>query len=160
NDKFKPPQARGETAKAVSSNVVYAQVPYAYHLNPERYLRVARLIPLRENLEMRGRYRKRLEEMLQDPATTVRAALRLEGLGRESIAALQKGLQSQSPLVRFSAAEALAYLGSTSGGEELARLAAQYDALRVYCLTALASLDESVSHVKLTELLASTEPEL
>src|SRR5262249_20993015 len=44
NEKFAAQHVgRGELARAVSKDVVYVQVPYAYRLNPERYLRVARL---------------------------------------------------------------------------------------------------------------------
>src|SRR4029453_691727 len=54
---------------------------------------------------------------------------------------------------RFCAAEALAYLGSPSSGEELARVVRQQPYLRAYALTALAWLDEAVCYVKLKELL-------
>ena len=70
---------------------------------------------------------------------------------------MKGALKSPHVLVRFCAAESLAYLGSPACGDELARLAVQYEALRGYCLTALASLDEPICHVKLAELLASTE---
>ena len=72
---------------------------------------------------------------------------------------MKHGLKSEHPLVRFTSAEALAYLGVSSGGEELARLASSQPALRVYCLTALASLDEAVSHVELRSLLNQTSAE-
>ena len=35
-------------AKAVNKELINLRVPYAYRYNPERYLRVARLMPLRE----------------------------------------------------------------------------------------------------------------
>jgi hypothetical protein len=62
--------------------------------------------------------------------------------------------------VRFAAAEALGYLDCTAGGEELARLAERYPALRAYCLTALASMGEAVCYLKLNELLASANSEM
>ena len=43
--------------------------------------------------------------------------------------------------VRFTAAESLAYLDCGTGAEELGKLAEQYDALRAYCMAALASLE-------------------
>src|SRR5207302_1778822 len=111
---------RSETAKAVTKEVIYAQVPLAYRLNPERYLRVAGMIPLRETAETQGKYRRRLEEMLLEPRQFVAAAMRLEGktdltqdqeeavihqtivaaglrlesLGRDSVPILEKGLKS------------------------------------------------------------------
>jgi hypothetical protein len=147
------------TARAMSREVVYVRVPWEYHLNPARYLRVARLIPLQETPEIHNHYRRRLERRLLIPAKTMSAALRLEALGNESISALKEGLKSENVLVRFCSAEALAYLGSPAGGPELARLLETQEKLRAYCLIALASLNESVCHTRLTELLNSASAE-
>ncbi len=148
-------------AYANDNLAVFIRVPPQYKHNLPRYLRVVRLIPLQEGLDTgsggQGRrpYRQRLAEDLLDPARTVTAALRLEALGQHSMPALKKGLQSQHPLVRFCSAETLAYLGSPSGAEELARAVAEQPLLRAFGLTALASLDEAVCQVKLGELLAA-----
>jgi hypothetical protein len=161
NEKHSPQaQGKGDMAKPVSKDFIFIRVPWEYRLNPERYLRVVRLMPLREVVEARGPYRQRLRAMLLDPARTVRAALRLEALGKDSAPALKEGLGSGHPLVRFCAAEALTYLGNPAGAEELARLARQYDPLRAHCLLALASLDEAVCREKLAELLEVPAPEL
>lgn len=161
NDKFAVAHlGKGEMARAVSKDVVYVQVPYAYRLNPERYLRVARLIPLREAPEVRGRYRQRLHEMLLEPASTLSAALRLEALGKESVSALRDGLKSPNALVRFAAAEALVYLDCGAGVGELARLTEQFEELRAYTLNALASINEPVCHLRLTELLSTPDAEV
>lgn len=161
NDKFRPsPTSRGETAKAITKDVVYAQVPHVYRLNPEHYLRVARFIPLRESMEVQTKYRQRLAQMLLDPERTISAALRLEALGRDSVSFLEPGLKSPYALVRFAAAEALAYLENTGGVDELARLSEQYDVLRAYGLTALASLNEHACRVRLEGLLYSPNPEM
>jgi hypothetical protein len=166
-----------DMALAKTKQLVFLNVPAQYRHNLPRYLRVVRLIPLRENLDRlrhdhlgddtanavavgRGSpYRRKLEHELLDPKRTVIAALRLEALGTDSIPTLKLGLESKSVLVRFAAAEALAYLGCPACGEELARLVEQQPALRAYCLTALASLNEAVSHIKLTELLCSKSAE-
>ncbi|HZY86272.1 MAG TPA: flagellar basal body P-ring protein FlgI [Gemmataceae bacterium] len=142
---------------------VLLRVPAPYRLNLPRYLRVVRLIPLEGALDAPTKagdhrtYRQRLGDDLLDPARTVTAALRLEALGQHSVGALKQGLQSGHPLVRFCAAEALAYLGSPSCGDELARAVAEQPVLRAYGLTALASLDEAVCHVKLRELLSTSD---
>jgi hypothetical protein len=102
-------------------------------------------------------YRQRLADDLLDPARTVTAALRLEALGDSSKTALKKGLESQHPLVRFCSAEALAYLGDPSCGEELAAAVAHSPVLRAFGLTAMASLDEAICHVKLGELLTTAK---
>ena len=96
---------------------------------------------------------------LLDPATTITAALRLEALGPQSIPALKVGLHSDVPLVRFAAAEALAYLGSPSCGEELGKQVAEQPFVQAFALTALASLNEAVCRVKLQELLTAPSPE-
>lgn len=146
-------------AEAKTKTVVYLKTPAQYAHNLPRFLRVVRLIPLQESPGPNSSYRKKLEENLLDPAKTVTAALRLEALGTDSIPALKEGLKSSHALVRFTSAEALAYLGSPACGEELAKLVQDKPVLRAYCLTALASLDEAICHVKLRELLSSSSAE-
>jgi Flagellar P-ring protein len=163
-DRFSGPGGQGNpgtgvTAKAINRESVYVRVPWEYRHNPARYLRVARLVPLRDGPEVHNRYRRRLEENLLDPAQTISAALRLEALGQESIPGLKAGLKSDHALVRFCSAEALAYLSSPTGGEELARLARNQPNLRGYCLTALASLNEAVCQIELTKLMFSRSAE-
>ncbi len=147
-------------AKAAGKELIFVNVPWEYRLNQKRYLLLVRLIPLRETSEERVPYRQRLNAMLLDPKTTLRASLRLEALGKESMPALKKGLQSDHPLVRFCSAEALTYLGNTLGVEELSRAARQHPQLRAYCMTALASLNEAVCHMQLRDLLTSSNAEV
>src|SRR5262245_15001288 len=161
NESFEPSgPGRSEAAKAVSGEAVNVRVPYAYRYNSERYLRVARLIPLSEDATSMNKYRARLHKMLLDPNDCLRAALRLEALGKDSTAVLKKGLDSPAPLVRFAAAEALVYLGSTAGVEALANLARTQPNVRAYALIALAGLNESVCRIKLNELMATDDYEL
>ena len=160
NETFQGPFVGMQTiAEAKTKQAVVLAVPQQYRHNLPRYLRVVRLIPLQESPSPASPYRRRLERELLDPAHAVTAALRLEALGSNSIPLLKKGLQSEHTLVRFASAEALAYLGSPACGEELAQLAEQQPMLRAYCLTAMASLDEAVCHVKLRDLLASPSAE-
>jgi hypothetical protein len=160
NHKFEPGSDRGRVAKACSKEMVQVSVPYAYRLDPERYLYVARLVPLAEEPEQLARYRRRLQKLLADPAETVMAARRLEALGRESVAVLKDGLAHEHPLVRFASAEALAYLGESRGVDELAKLAARHPLLTTACLTALTSLDEGGCRQHLAEMLAGDDVEL
>ena len=172
------PGTLGEIAVAKTKAVVYLNAPFQYRHNLQRFLRVVGFIPLREELEglheerlspsgntkaisteTAVAYRRRLEEELLEPAHTVKAALRLEALGVNSIPPLKRGLESDHALVRFASAEALAYLGDPSCGAELARSIEQQPALRAFGLTAMASLDEAVCHVKLRELLSSSSVE-
>ncbi len=137
-----------QMAKAVSKEAINVCVPFAYRFNHERYLRVARLTPLRESDQ----------NMLQDPRDTVRAAMRLEAMGRDSIPILREGLESEHALVRFASAEALAYLSSTFGIEVLTQVANQHPLFAYHSAIALANLGESVCRDKLGALLTSPEP--
>lgn len=155
NEQFKKSLlTTSDIAKPNKNYFIYVNVPWEYRLNHKRFLLVTRHIPLVETADTRQPYRQRLKSMLFKPEQTVRAAVRLEALGKESVPVLQDGLKNKNPLVRFSCAEALAYLGSSDGIEELARLTIHRD-LRAFCLTALASLDQPFSQEKLTDLLSS-----
>lgn len=147
-------------AKAVKpAPVVLVQVPPMYRHNHYRFLLVARHVPL-VPVGTDHPYRKRLEQELLDPTTCITAAVKLEALGIESRKGLRVGLESDSPWVRFAAAEALAYLGQTDGTAELATLAARHPGVRFHCLKALAALDDAASTLKLTDLMAKGEPSL
>jgi hypothetical protein len=158
----------GEVAVAKTKSVVLLGVPLDYRHNIPRYLRLVRLLPLREAAGSTGprgasgglaAYRNRLEEDLLNPSRTLSAALRLEALGKTSMPALKAGLSGKHPLVRFASAEALAYLDCPTAGEELARAVEEHPVLRAFSLAALASMDQAVSHLKLRELLASPNAE-
>jgi hypothetical protein len=149
----------GEMASAKNNTGVFLTVPQQYKHNMPRFLRVVRMIPMRLDTAQ-SPYRRKLAEDLLDPVHTITAALRLEALGKDSVPLLKRGLESDRPLVRFAAAEALAYLGDPSSGNELARAVEEYPDLRAFGLSALASLDESVSRVKLRELMCGNDPEV
>ncbi|HEY7327216.1 MAG TPA: flagellar basal body P-ring protein FlgI [Gemmataceae bacterium] len=153
-------------AEARDKYSIALRVPPQYRLNTPRFLRVVLdipftpdprivTVPMNDKGDDHRSYRQRLNDDLLDPAKTVVAALRLEALGQSSTPALKKGLKSEHPLVRFCSAEALAYLGEREGGNELAEAVAHSPALRAFGLTALASLDEAVCHVRLAELMTS-----
>lgn len=156
-------------AEAKDKYRIDLRMPPQYRLNTPRFLRVVLDIPYvpdsrlvsypvnskNDKSEDHRSYRQRLADDLLDPARTVTAALRLEALGQDSKAALKKGLKSAHPLVRFCSAEALAYLGEAEGGNELAEAVARSPLLRAFGLTAMASLDEAVCHVRLADLLTS-----
>lgn len=146
-------------AEAKDDTVVTLSMPSQYRHNWPRFMRVVRQIPWSTSPTERTRYHQELAEQLHHPALTVVAALKLEALGRESVEDLKQGLRNPHPLVRFCSAEALAYLGDPACGEPLAQLIEEEPRLRVYGLTALASLDEAICHIKLRELLASESVE-
>jgi hypothetical protein len=163
NDVFDGGLRAGGTAvaKARDPMNIPVRVPVQYRLNQPHYLRVVRAITLYECADLpddrpdNRSYRTRLTADLLDPAHTVSAALRLEALGSSGVPSLLPGLKSPHLLVRFSAAQALAYLNSPSCADELARIVRYEPLLRAYALTALASLEESVAETRLAELLTS-----
>jgi hypothetical protein len=165
NEVFRSALGGNMIADAKNGNVIVLNVPPQYRLNLPHYMRVVGLIPLR-NLETSaskkadaGRsYLRRLGDEVLDPALAVTAALRLESLGETGKSALKRGLKSDSVLVRFCSAESLAYEGDPTAALELAKLVDE-PALRAFCLTALASLDDSASYQVLLDLLNSPVPE-
>jgi Flagellar P-ring protein len=148
-----------KVADAKSKDLILTNVPLAYRNNHYRFLLVSRQVPLLP-CGPDSVYRKKLEEELLDPATTLVAAVKLEALGSSSMRALRVGLESLSPWVRFASAESLTYLGQTDGAAELARLAEDHTALRAPALKALASMDDSACTDRLADLMASADPYL
>jgi hypothetical protein len=80
----------------------------------------------------------------------------MEALGPETAPTLKAALTDEDPLVRFCAAEALAYLGSSAASDELVAAVVKQPMLRAFALTALASLDDADSRLKLRELLTTS----
>lgn len=156
-----PGDRSGKTAdfKVQGKPMVAVTVPPAYRKNHQRFLLVARQVPL-VPVEPNGPYRQQLEHDLIRPETALTAAIKLEALGADSRQALRVGLQSDSPWVRFAAAEALAYLGHPDGAKDLAELAEAHPALRTHCLTALGSMDDGACLDLLADLTARPDPAL
>jgi Flagellar P-ring protein/HEAT repeats len=148
-----------KVAIARHKDLVAVAVPPRYRLNRPHYMRVVWAVPLAPAQDQ-GRYLREWEEKLALPETALSAAIRLEALGPPAIPSLRNALTSDYPLVRFAAAEALAYLGQTSAAEPLRQAAAEHPALQAYALTALAALDDALGMSKLEELLAAKEPAL
>ncbi len=149
-----------EMAKAATKEVINVRVPFPYRFDHERFLHVAGFTPLNDNDPHLLNYRQRLRKMLQDPRDCWRAARRLEALGRDSIPDLKAGMESDHPFVRFTSAEALAYLGSTAGVDVLTQLAKEQPIFAKACTVALANLGETICRDRLAELFACDEPAL
>lgn len=130
-----------------------------YKDNIERYVQVARAVPLRESTSERAERLKLLETQLLDPVTSASAALKLEALGKAAAPVLKRGIKSSDPEVRFYAAEALAYLDDADAVPALAQAAAKEPAFRTYALTALSAMDDAEAHDALIELLKSNSAE-
>lgn len=160
NEAFHGGESPGsKVAAARHKDLVAVTVPPRYRLNRYHFMRVVWAVPLAPPADT-GRYVKEWEQKLLEPETTLSAAIRLEALGTPGVPALRNALTSEYPLVRFAAAEALAYQGQTTGAEVLLKAASEHPALQAFALTALAALDDALGMSKLEELLAADEPEL
>ena len=146
-------------AKAKTHEVIELVVHPRYYDNVERYLRVIRSLPLRESEREQSQRLAVLEKQLLDPISSSRAALQLEAIGSRGAEILQKGLKSNDPEVRFSAAEALAYLDESGVAEYLAEAAAKEPAFRVFALAALSAMEDYDSQTQLRKLLDASSAE-
>ncbi len=151
---------RDGLAVAKNKSLIALGVPLQYRHNLAHYLRVVRAIPLDRAPPLESPYRRQLAEQLLEPTKCLSAAIRLEALGEDSVPALKAALAAPLPLSRFAAAQALTYLRKRDGVDELARLAKEQPALSGLSLTALASLDESICHAKLTDLMSQRDATL
>jgi flagellar basal body P-ring protein FlgI len=124
-----------------------------YKNNISRYMQVVRSVALRESAAEQMERIKLLERQLLDPITADAAALRLEALGKAGADTLAKATGSSDPLVRFYAAEALAYLDDPRGIAPLAEAARDEPAFRVFALSALGAMDDFAAYQALRELL-------
>lgn len=116
-----------------------------YKHNVERYLQVIGAIALRESPLDRAERLKALGQELQEPATSSKAALRLEAIGNEATDTLKQAVAHPNPEVRFHAAEALAYLGHNDAVAPLTEIARNERAFRVFALTALATMNDNLT---------------
>ncbi|MDB5388195.1 MAG: flagellar P-ring protein [Planctomycetaceae bacterium] len=140
-------------AEAKNDQYVLLKVHPRYKENYPRYLNVVKNIAFRENDLQRRDRMERLQDDLLNPEKSALAAIQYEAIGTESVPFLKKGLNDPSPEVRLYSAEALAYLANESGAAELAKLAKEEPAFRVYCVAALAALDEAVCYQLLRDLM-------
>ena len=130
-----------------------------YKDNVARYVRVLEAVPIKESTVDRMKRIKLLERQLFDPVTCDSAALKLEALGHEGIPPLAQGIAADDPLVRFYAAEALAYLDDSRAAEPLAAAAKDEPAFRVFALAALSAMDDFAAYDALRGLLEGSSAE-
>jgi hypothetical protein len=155
----------GKVAEAAVDGrpMVKVYAPPSYRLNHQRFILVARQVPLIAPGPT-DPTRKKLEQELLAPETAVVAAMKLEALGTDGEAALRVGLESKdhAPWVRFAAAEALCYLGKAdpTAARILAECAEKHPALRTHALLALASQDDAHCLDQLVELMRKGDPHL
>jgi hypothetical protein len=134
-------------------NFVELEVHPRYEHNLGRYVRVAQNIALGESPVERVRRIELLERKLLDPATAPAAALQLEAIGKEAIVVLEKGLGADDPVVRFYAAEALAYMDEAPASDALAEATRTEPAFRWHAIAALSAMDHISAYDALVDLL-------
>lgn len=130
-----------------------------YQHNIKRYVRVVRSIPYRETPADRQHRLQLLERQLMDPVTAATAALRLEGIGKDAVEILKRGIKAQDPEIRFYTAESLAYLDQTEAAEPLAAAARDEPAFRSRAFEALGAMDDVLAHDELRSLLNADSAE-
>ncbi len=154
----------GKVAEATVKGrpLVSASVPASYRLNHQRYILVARNILLSPPAA-NDPIRKKLDQELLIPETTIQAGIKLEALGSEAESSLRVGLEDREcPWVRFSAAQSLCYLGKAD--EKVARIlsecAEKHLSMRTHALLALASQDDAPCVNALVELMKRSDVSL
>jgi hypothetical protein len=126
-------------AVAKTHHRIDLKVHSRYRDNYPRYLQCVRAITLRDTaIERNVRLQELTRQLLVGP-TAAQAAIQLEAIGREAIPYLKSGLKADNLEARFHSAEALAYLGDTSGVTVLREAAEQEPAFRVFALAALSA---------------------
>lgn len=143
-------------AEAKTDQFIELKVHPSYKENYIRYVHVIRHIALNENIVDRKERMERLRKSLLVPYTASKSATELEAIGNDAILILKDGLKSPVDEVRFYSADALAYLGDSSGVKELAEAARHEEAFRIFALAAMATVDNVVTRDLLRRLM--TEP--
>ena len=124
-----------------------------YRNNLVRYFRVIQSIPISESPHKMIERMISLEGDLRNPKEALSTAVKLEALGKEAVPTLLSVLDSDSQIVRFAAAESLAYLDRSEAIPHLKNAAIHEPALRWHAMTALGSMVSSDSREALADLM-------
>ena len=154
----------GKVAEATVKGrpLVSASVPASYRLNHQRFILVARNVLLSAPAA-NDPIRKKLDQELLVPETTIQAAIKLEALGSEAETTLRIGLEDREcPWVRFAAAQSLCYLGKADekAARVLAECAEKHPSMRTHALLALASQDDAPCVNALVDLMKRSDVSL
>ena len=155
NNRFTKIQSNSRQGVATpkSDRHIDLEVPDVYRQNIGRYFQVLMNMAVDERPELRVNRLDRLDNELQQPASSARAALQLEAFGEEGVPVLKRALNHPDAFVRFHAAQALAYMQYTDGVDDLVEFAENEPSYRWHALTALASLSEPAAANALNQLL-------
>ena len=145
-------------AKAKTDTALILRVPKTYHHNQDRYHLIITYLNLVDNPNLREQRLQEWGKELLDPKKAGVAALKLEGLGPNASPVLKKALGNPDDLVRFFAAESLAYLNDGDSAAVLYDVAKKKPEFRSFALKALGAMDQAASMLKLRALMS--EPAL
>ena len=151
-DIYKHGSKRG-VATPKRDNFIQLEIHPRYRHNLARYLHVIQSIAVREDSSDRLLRLQLLEHELLNPATSARAARRLEALGKDAERVLLKGIESGNEEVRFYAAEALAYLDHPEAPSVLADTIRRLPPFRHHALVALKAMEQPKAFDEISELL-------
>jgi flagellar basal body P-ring protein FlgI len=146
-------------AKAQTDEYVELSVHPRYKDHVERYINVLRAVAISESAHARTERIAALQAKLLDANTTADAAIELEAIGKDGADALCQASTSQNALVRFSAAEALAYLDRREAAAPLGQIARDEPAFRVFALAALSTMQDYAAYEQLRNLLSDASAE-
>jgi len=147
-------------SNAKTDEYLTLKVPKIYHHNQARYFQVLKLLPVVSNPQLQAERLERWGKELLDPKMSGVAALRLEGMGPNSVEVLKKGLACDNAQVRFFSAEALAYLDDATGVDVLANTAIERTEFRAFALAALAAMDQPAATLRLQKLMDQANVEV
>ena len=131
-----------------------------YRLDPMHYMNVIMSLGFSEKASDRAARLELCRRQLHEPTTARRAALQLEGIGKEGVPALMEGLLAGNDEVRFYCAHALAYLNDVRCVETLEHLAIAQPAFRAMALNGLTIVDHFEAQEALVRLLQIPDPEV
>jgi Flagellar P-ring protein len=152
-------QKKGGVATPIKDNYLELAIPPRYEHDPYHYINVVLSCGFLENAEHRAARLEQCKRELLDPRTARQSAWQLEAIGKDGIPALEIGMKSPDPEVRFYSAYSLAYLNDHRAAGVLARLAPQQAAFRAMCLNGLSIIDHYEAESALEELLHAADAE-
>ncbi len=148
-------------ANAKSDELIELDIQPAYLRAVRRYVAVIDRIPISNEGPKRAEQLEQLRAKLVDPATAADAALSLEAFGREDAKSiLVSALVHPDPVVRFVAAEALAFLGDERAVAVLTESARTNPDMRYNALRALSIHDHHTAGDALASLMHDPSNEL
>ena len=151
---------RKGVASAKNDKVIQLEIPARHRWDIQHYTDTILAIGFVEESDERTARIARCRRLLTEPTAARQASLELEAMGKEGVPALEEGLQSDNPEIRFYAAYSLAYLDHSPAVPVLRELAKTVPEFRPLCLTGLQLLKHHSAKDALELLLQEDEAEL